>query len=138
MGISRSGLNETLADTLLTKNVTIFAPTNGAFFRMPKNVRFGGLQRKKKVLWQVMAYHVLPRRMEINDIKALGNGFLMETLGSFSLKKNETNNQLCIARAEEGSWGAKVLIGNMYSSPSIVVHAVDTVLLPVTVNNNGT
>ncbi|CAI5462200.1 unnamed protein product, partial [Closterium sp. Yama58-4] len=129
-------LDETLMNTLLTSNVTIFAPTNGAFFRMPKNVRFGGLQRKRRVFWQVMASHLLPRRMDINDIKALENGFLMDTLYGSSLKKNHTNNQLCIVKSEV-SWGARVLIGNMYSSPSIVVHAVDTVLLPVPVKNNG-
>ncbi|GJP35755.1 hypothetical protein CLOM_g20282 [Closterium sp. NIES-68] len=128
MGIDFSGLTETLTTTLTSNNITIFAPTNGAFFRMPKSVRFGGLRRKPTVLKQVMAYHVLPRRLEFSDLKALGNGYLFQTLNGMPLRKNQTN---CLRIARLGdSLGVRVVLGDMYTSPSIVVHGVDAVLLP--------
>ncbi|WP_354644796.1 fasciclin domain-containing protein [Kitasatospora camelliae] len=112
--VKQAGLVDTLNSA---QNVTVFAPTNEAFNKIPKATLDAVLADKDK-LTKILTYHVTPNRLaptalpgshktlQGGDIKATGTG------GDFTV--NGT---------------AKVQCGNVQTA-NATVYIVDTVLMP--------
>ncbi|MCG6499937.1 fasciclin domain-containing protein [Kitasatospora sp. A2-31] len=112
--VQKAGLVDTLNSA---KDITVFAPTNDAFAKLPKKDLDAVLADKDK-LTKILTYHVVPRRLapaalagahktlETNEVTATG------TTPDFTVN---------------GS--AKVLCGNVQTA-NATVYIVDTVLMP--------
>ncbi|GHH65790.1 hypothetical protein GCM10018781_18600 [Kitasatospora indigofera] len=107
-----------LADTLNSaKNVTVFAPTNDAFAKLPKET-LDKVLADKAMLTKILTYHVTPeslapatlagshKTLEGSDLTVAGSG------QDFTVNGN-----------------AKVLCGNVHTA-NATVYIVDTVLMP--------
>ncbi|WP_329499970.1 fasciclin domain-containing protein [Kitasatospora herbaricolor] len=107
-----------LADTLNSaKNVTVFAPTNDAFAKLPKET-LDKVLADKAMLTKILTYHVTPdslapaalagshKTLEGSDLTVSGSG------QDFTVNGN-----------------AKVLCGNVHTA-NATVYIVDTVLMP--------
>ncbi|HXY41697.1 MAG TPA: fasciclin domain-containing protein [Vicinamibacteria bacterium] len=97
---------------------TVFAPTDDAFARVPKDV-LEGLARDKARLQEVLKYHVLTSKWTSDDFK------LVKQTGTVQGKP------VVFAVAGGGFTvnGAKVIKANVDCSNGII-HVIDTVLLP--------
>lgn len=97
---------------------TVFAPTDEAFAKVPKDV-LAGLAKDKAKLQAVLKYHVLTSKWTTDDIKMV--------------KQTGTAMGKSVAFAMSGTTltvnGAKVIKPNIDCTNGMV-HAIDTVLLP--------
>ncbi|MFD7729614.1 fasciclin domain-containing protein [Kitasatospora phosalacinea] len=112
--VKQAGLVDTLNSA---QNITVFAPTNDAFAKLPK-ADLDALLADKAKLTKVLTYHVTPERLAPNSLagthKTLEGGDLTVT-GSepdFTVNGN-----------------SKVLCGNVQTA-NATVYIVDTVLMP--------
>ena len=97
---------------------TVFAPTDEAFAKVPKDV-LDGLGKDKKKLQEVLKYHVLTSKWTTDDIQLVRQtGTAQGKSVSFGL----TSGALTVN-------GAKVIKANIDCTNGMV-HAIDTVLLP--------
>lgn len=64
--VSKAGLAETLAST---DNVTVFAPSNDAFAKVPEEV-LNGLLADKQALTNLLLYHVAPTRVSYRNLES--------------------------------------------------------------------
>ena len=97
---------------------TVFAPTDEAFAKVPKDV-LDGLARDKAKLQEVLKYHVLTSKWTTDDFK------LVKQTGT-------AQGQPVIFVVSGGAVsvnGAKVIKANIDCTNGMV-HAIDTVLLP--------
>jgi uncharacterized surface protein with fasciclin (FAS1) repeats len=97
---------------------TVFAPTDEAFAKVPKDV-LDGLAKDKAKLQAVLKYHVLTSKWTTDDIKLVKQTgtALGKSLAFGSGKDTLTVN------------GAKVLKANVDCTNGII-HVIDAVLLP--------
>jgi uncharacterized surface protein with fasciclin (FAS1) repeats len=97
---------------------TVFAPTDEAFAKVPKDV-LDGLAKDKAKLQEVLTYHVLTSKWTTDDIKLV--------------KQTGTAQGKSVAFATAGGAvtvnGARVVQADIDCSNGMV-HAIDTVLLP--------
>jgi uncharacterized surface protein with fasciclin (FAS1) repeats len=97
---------------------TVFAPTDEAFAKVPKDV-LDGLARDKAKLQEVLKYHVLTSKWTTDDIKLV--------------KQTGTAQGKSVAFATAGGAvtvnGARVVQANIDCTNGMV-HAIDAVLLP--------
>ena len=97
---------------------TVFAPTDEAFAKVPKDV-LDGLARDKKKLQAVLTYHVLTSKWTTDDIKLV--------------KQTGTAQGKPVSFAASGGAltvnGARIVKADIDCANGIV-HAIDTVLLP--------
>jgi uncharacterized surface protein with fasciclin (FAS1) repeats len=97
---------------------TVFAPTDEAFAKVPKEV-LDGLARDKARLREVLKYHVLTSKWTTDDFKLV--------------KQTGTAQGKPVAFAVSGSTvavnGAKLVKANIDCTNGMV-HAIDAVLLP--------
>jgi uncharacterized surface protein with fasciclin (FAS1) repeats len=112
--VQQAGLVDTLNSA---QNITVFAPTNDAFAKIPKK-DLDALLADKAKLTKVLTYHVTPDRLaptalagshktlQGGEVKVMGSG------ADFTANGN-----------------AKVLCGNVQTS-NATVYIVDTVLMP--------
>ncbi|GLW54571.1 hypothetical protein Kpho01_25820 [Kitasatospora phosalacinea] len=112
--VKQAGLVDTLNSA---QNITVFAPTNDAFAKIPK-ADLDALLADKAKLTKVLTYHVTPERLAPGSLagthKTLEGGDLAVT-GSepdFTVNGN-----------------SKVLCGNVQTA-NATVYIVDTVLMP--------
>ncbi|GAA1226611.1 hypothetical protein GCM10009665_16430 [Kitasatospora nipponensis] len=109
-----------LVDTLNSaKDITVFAPTNDAFNKIPKDT-LTALLANKDELTKVLTYHVVPGRTAPS---ALAGSH--PTLQGANLTVAGTEPDFTV----NGS--AKVLCGNVQTA-NATVYIVDTVLMPPT------
>ncbi|MFG3224758.1 fasciclin domain-containing protein [Kitasatospora sp. NPDC048194] len=112
--VKQAGLVDTLNSA---QNITVFAPTNDAFARIPKKDLAAVLADKDK-LTKILTYHVVPQRLAPTALtgahRTLGTGDLTVTGTSPDFTVNDT---------------AKVLCGNVRTA-NATVYIVDTVLIP--------
>lgn len=97
---------------------TVFAPTDEAFAKIPKDVLEGLLKDKEK-LTAVLTYHVVPGKVMAKDVVKLNSA------------KTAQGQSVSIA-AKDGSVkinGAKVIKADIECKNG-VIHVIDTVLLP--------
>lgn len=114
-----------LADALATtENITVFAPTDEAFAKLPAGTVENLLKPENKdQLVAVLTYHVLPRKLASNQM--LAGPFHVRTL------KAEPDRVLAITKGSDGVTvdGAKVLQADIAADNGII-HVIDSVLLP--------
>ena len=114
-----------LADALATTpNITVFAPTDAAFAKLPAGTVENLLKPENKdQLVAILTYHVLPRKLASNQM--LAGPFHVRTL------KAQPDRVLAITKNSDGVTvdGAKVVQADI-SADNGLIHVIDTVLLP--------
>ena len=114
-----------LADALATTpNITVFAPTDAAFAKLPAGTVENLLKpANKDKLVAILTYHVLPRKLASNQM--LAGPFHVRTL------KAQPDRVLAITKNSDGVTvdGAKVVQADI-SADNGLIHVIDTVLLP--------
>jgi uncharacterized surface protein with fasciclin (FAS1) repeats len=107
-----------LADTLNNANgITVFAPTNDAFAKIPE-ATLKSVLADKKALTNILTYHVVPEQPSSADLaqgsfKTLQGGTITTAASGETITAND----------------ARVVCGNLKTS-NAVVHVIDTVLIP--------
>jgi len=97
---------------------TVFAPTDEAFAKVPKDV-LDGLAKDKAKLQEVLKYHVLTSKWTTDDFK------LVKQTGTAQGKPVS----FVVSGGAVSVNGAKVIKANIDCTNGMV-HAIDTVLLP--------
>ncbi|MEV7583344.1 fasciclin domain-containing protein, partial [Streptomyces erythrochromogenes] len=111
----QAGLVDTLNNA---KDITVFAPTNDAFAKIPK-ADLDKVLADKEQLTKILTYHVVgqrlaPKQLENGSFETLQKG-MVTTMGSGeAYKVNGTSNVVC---------------GNVKTA-NANVYIVDTVLMP--------
>jgi uncharacterized surface protein with fasciclin (FAS1) repeats len=114
-----------LADALATgKNLTVFAPTDEAFAKLPAGTVENLLKPENKdQLAAILLYHVLPRKLASNQM--LAGPFHVRTL------KSSGDRTLAIVK---GAGGVTVDSANVVKADIMtdngIIHVIDTVMLP--------
>ncbi|MBA2353010.1 MAG: fasciclin domain-containing protein [Burkholderiales bacterium] len=96
---------------------TVFAPTDEAFAKIPKD-ELNALLQDKQALTKVLTYHVVPGKVTAMDIKKLDTAKTAEGQ-SLSI---DTSSGLKVG-------GANVVKGDIMTTNG-VIHVIDTVLVP--------
>jgi uncharacterized surface protein with fasciclin (FAS1) repeats len=114
-----------LADALATtQNITVFAPTDEAFAKLPAGTVENLLKPENKdQLVAILTYHVLPRKLASNQM--LAGPFHVRTL------KAKPDRTLAITKGAGGVTvdNATVVKADIMTDNGII-HVIDTVLLP--------
>ncbi|WP_432064378.1 fasciclin domain-containing protein [Streptomyces sp. C10-9-1] len=113
--IEQAGLADTLNDA---ENITVFAPTDEAFEKVPQ-ADLDALLADKDQLTEVLTYHVVGEEVAPGD---LADG-TFETLQGDDLTTDEVDGAYIVNDS------AKVVCGDL-ETENATVHLVDTVLLP--------
>ncbi|WP_229748791.1 fasciclin domain-containing protein [Hymenobacter frigidus] len=120
--VKAAGLVETLKGT---GPFTVFAPTNGAFDKLPAGTVASLLTPEMKpTLTKILTYHVVPGRLMAADLK---NGQMLTTVEGETLTVMVDGSGVMLKDAKGGM--SKVTIANAVSSNG-VTHVIDTVLMP--------
>ena len=108
-----------LADTIGTAEaLTVFAPTNEAFAKLPKET-LAALLNDKEALTKVLLYHVANGR---KDLTALASKGEQVTLNSKAVEFSNFDDKFFVNDSE-------ILIPNIAAANGII-HVIDTVLIP--------
>jgi uncharacterized surface protein with fasciclin (FAS1) repeats len=112
--VKQAGLVNTLHNA---KNITVFAPTNDAFAKIPK-ADLDKVLADKATLTKILIYHVVaekvtPKQLEGGSFDTPQKGKLTTTDSGESYKVNDSSNVVC---------------GNVQMS-NATVYIVDTVLM---------
>ncbi|MFE0446770.1 fasciclin domain-containing protein [Streptomyces fungicidicus] len=113
--VKKAGLVDTLNNA---ENITVFAPTNDAFAKIPKDTLDKVLADKEQ-LTNILTYHVVGERLAPQDLE---NGSY-ETLQKSKLTTSGSGEEYTINDT------AKVVCGNVKTA-NANVHIIDTVLMP--------
>ncbi|MER5967805.1 fasciclin domain-containing protein [Streptomyces sp. NPDC002057] len=113
--VKKAGLVDTLNNA---ENITVFAPTNDAFAKIPK-ADLDKVLADKAALTKILTYHVVGERVDkaaLTDgsFKTLQGGTVTTDGSGTAYKVNDTANIVC---------------GNVPTS-NATVHIIDTVLMP--------
>ncbi|MEU0281112.1 MULTISPECIES: fasciclin domain-containing protein [unclassified Streptomyces] len=113
--VRKAGLADTLNNA---QNITVFAPTNDAFAKIPK-AELDKVLGDKATLTKILTYHVVgerlaPARLASGTYPTLEKGTLTTAGSGESYTVNDS---------------AKVVCGNV-STSNATVHIIDTVLMP--------
>jgi uncharacterized surface protein with fasciclin (FAS1) repeats len=116
-----AGLAGALADG---KNLTVFAPTDEAFKRLPAGTVESLLKPENKdKLAAILSYHVLPRKLASSQMPA----------GPIHIRTLKTGGDrtLALSKGRGGVTvdGAKVVTADIMADNGII-HVIDTVMLP--------
>ncbi|TLQ47504.1 fasciclin domain-containing protein [Streptomyces marianii] len=113
--VKKAGLVDTLNNA---ENITVFAPTDDAFAKIPK-ADLDKVLADKQMLTDVLTYHVVGRKLTAQQ---LGSG-TYETLQKSTLTTSGSGENYTI------NDNSKVVCGNVPTA-NATVHIVDTVLMP--------
>jgi len=113
--VKQAGLVDTLNNA---ENITVFAPTNDAFAKIPK-ATLDKVLADKAQLTKILTYHVVGQRLTPKDLE---NGSF-ETLEKTKLTTSGSGE------AYKVNGTAKVVCGNV-GTANATVHIIDTVLMP--------
>lgn len=113
--VKKAGLTDTLNNA---KHITVFAPTNDAFDKVPKK-QLNSLLSDKNKLAKVLQYHVIgkqvtPKQMRSGDFKSLAGPKVKTSGMDKKFKVNGKSNVVC---------------GNVQTA-NATVYLVDGVLMP--------
>ncbi|MFE5627669.1 fasciclin domain-containing protein [Streptomyces virginiae] len=113
--VKQAGLVDTLNNA---KDITVFAPTNDAFAKIPK-ADLDKVLADKATLTKILTYHVVgqkltPKQLENGSFETLQKGMVNTAGSGESYKVNDTSNVVC---------------GNVKTA-NANVYIVDTVLMP--------
>ncbi len=112
--VQAAGLVETLKGE---GPFTVFAPTDAAFAKIPKD-QIEALLANKTQLTAVLTYHVVPGKVMSTDLK---NGMMVKTVQGENLTINTTMGPMVN--------DAKIVQADIVTKNG-VIHAIDTVLMP--------
>ncbi|MDR3036747.1 MAG: fasciclin domain-containing protein, partial [Kitasatospora sp.] len=112
--VKQAGLVDTLNSA---QNITVFAPTNDAFAKVPK-ADLDALLADKAKLTKVLTYHVTPERLAPTALAGTH-----KTLEGSDLTVTGTQPDFTV------NGNSKVLCGNVRTA-NATVYIVDTVLMP--------
>jgi len=112
--IKAAGLVETLKGT---GPFTVFAPTDAAFAKIPKD-KLEALIANKTQLTAVLTYHVVPGKVMSTDLK---NGMMVKTVQGENLTISTINGAMVN--------DAKIVQADIVTKNG-VIHAIDAVLMP--------
>lgn len=96
---------------------TVFAPTNEAFAKLPPGT-WEEISKDKEKLEQVLAYHVIPGKVTVAEIKP-GN---VNTTEGHALKITSDNGKVTVNEAN--------IIQSDLAADNGIIHAIDAVVLP--------
>ena len=113
--VKQAGLVDTLNNA---ENITVFAPTNEAFAKIPK-ADLDKVLADKETLTKILTYHVVGQKL---TPKQLENGSF-ETLEKSMLTTSGSGESYTVNDS------SKVVCGNVPTA-NATVHIVDTVLMP--------
>ncbi|MFE3585326.1 fasciclin domain-containing protein [Streptomyces vinaceus] len=113
--VKQAGLVDTLNNA---KDITVFAPTNDAFAKIPK-ADLDKVLADKATLTKILTYHVVgqkltPKQLENGSFETLEKGMVTTKGSGEAYKVNDTSNVVC---------------GNVKTA-NANVYIVDTVLMP--------
>ncbi|ORT56797.1 fasciclin domain-containing protein [Streptomyces sp. CB03238] len=113
--VKKAGLVDTLNNA---QNITVFAPTNDAFAKIPK-ADLDKVLNDRATLTKILTYHVVgqkltPKQLESGTFETLEKSTLTTAGSGESYKVNDTANVVC---------------GNVPTA-NATVYIVDTVLMP--------
>lgn len=113
-----------LADALANgKNLTVFAPTDEAFAKLPEGTVENLLKPENKdQLAAILAYHVLPRKLTSNQM--LAGPFHVRTL------KSGGDRLLAVSKGSSVTIDNATVIKADIMTDNGVIHVIDTVMLP--------
>ncbi|MFG6301875.1 MULTISPECIES: fasciclin domain-containing protein [Streptomyces] len=113
--VKKAGLVDTLNNA---ENLTVFAPTNDAFAKIPK-ADLDKVLADKEMLTNILTYHVVGQKLAPNDLE---NGSF-ETLQTSKLATSGSDEAYTVNNS------AKVVCGNVKTA-NANVYIIDTVLMP--------
>lgn len=113
-----------LADALATgENLTVFAPTDEAFAKLPAGTVENLLKPENKdQLAAILSYHVLPRKLTSNQM--LAGPFHVRTL------KAGGDRLLAIAKGNTVTIDSATVVKADIMTDNGVIHVIDSVMLP--------
>ncbi|CAI6012894.1 unnamed protein product [Closterium sp. NIES-65] len=124
-----SGLNNTLKKYLPTAKMTVFVPRNSAFDKLTGSFHYSKLKKNRPALLQVMSFHVLKQRFYDSTLQALKVGTQFGTLDyKFVMVKAGTKPARFTKLGATG--GLQIVEPDLYVDPQVIVHGVDTVIIP--------
>jgi len=103
-------------------NYTVFAPTNRALARLPREGGGRGKKTKpsRKFLDRLLRYHVIPGRVGVEELAAEGLRTLPTLFNESALGK-KLPQRVVVARGFGGevvlNWGSRVVAGDIVSIP---------------------
>ncbi|WP_217251278.1 fasciclin domain-containing protein [Streptomyces sp. AC602_WCS936] len=113
--VKKAGLVDTLNNA---ENITVFAPTNDAFAKIPK-ADLDKVLADKEMLTNILTYHVVGQKLAPKDLE---NGSF-ETLQKSKLTTSGSDEAYTVNDS------AKVVCGNVKTA-NANVYIIDTVLMP--------
>ncbi|WP_108988495.1 fasciclin domain-containing protein [Streptomyces coelicoflavus] len=113
--VKKAGLVDTLNNA---ENITVFAPTNDAFAKIPK-ADLDKVLNDKEMLTNILTYHVVGQKLAPEDLE---NGSF-ETLQKSKLTTSGSDESYKVNDS------AKVVCGNVKTA-NANVYIIDTVLMP--------
>lgn len=113
--VKEAGLVDTLNSS---KNITVFAPTNDAFKKIPK-ATLDKVMSDKKTLTSILTYHVVGQQVSPSG---LGAGDF-KTLNGAMLKSSGSGDSYTVGK------DANVVCGNVQTA-NATVYIIDSVLMP--------
>ncbi|MFD4370625.1 fasciclin domain-containing protein [Streptomyces sp. NPDC058486] len=113
--VQKAGLVETLNDA---ENITVFAPTNDAFAKIPK-ADLDKVLNDKAMLTKILTYHVVGERLTPEQLEK-GS---FDTLAKSKLTTSGSGENYTVNDS------AKVVCGNVPTA-NATVYIIDTVLMP--------
>jgi transforming growth factor-beta-induced protein len=114
--VTQAGLADTLATT---QGITVFAPTDAAFAKIPP-ADLQALIADKEKLKSVLTYHVSPRRLRESQLAQRGNA---PTLYGANIAVTGTPEDLVL------NGNVSLTLGDIRATNGII-HSIDTVLTP--------
>lgn len=113
--VKKAGLVDTLNSA---KNITVFAPTNDAFKKIPKK-KLNAVLKDKKTLTKILTYHVAKGR---TTPEQMASGKALTTLEGGKVTPSKMGGSY---KVED----AKVLCGNVQTA-NATVYIIDSVMMP--------
>lgn len=113
--VKKAGLVDTLNSA---GSLTVFAPSNDAFKKIPKK-KLNAVLKNKKLLTKILTYHVVKGR---NTPDQLATGKKLPTLEGGTVAPSGSGDSYTVN-------GANVVCGNVQTS-NATVYIIDTVMMP--------
>ncbi|MEU6762950.1 fasciclin domain-containing protein [Streptomyces sp. NPDC046853] len=113
--VKKAGLVDTLNNA---KNITVFAPTNDAFAKIPK-ADLDKVLNDKAQLTKILTYHVVGQKLAPKDLEK----------GSYETLEKSKLTTAGSGESYKVNDSAKVVCGNVKTA-NANVHIIDTVLMP--------
>jgi len=118
--VSTAGLDQTLSGT---GPFTVFAPTNSAFNKVPRNTMNKLMSpTSKPQLQSVLKYHVVRGSYPISELKKMRSGSKLTTIEGKTLTITRRGNNIYVDSAR--------LVDNGIQAKNGILYKIDTVMMP--------